>query len=165
MGQITSVGEIYGVEVDGADWPKSLPVGEREVLIALVREVIQRWQAVGKHPGTYDLYQQVKHAAEKRDDVPTFRSAALLDWLYACVVRAARAADAEQVWSLPRPFGERWVTFKLGDMDNGNVGVLSDALRFAFLRSDLPLPRSGSSKARRAAIQALVDALGRLLGR
>lgn len=97
MSKVHSIADTYQVATDAADWPESLPVAERGVLQGLVLEVLSECHALH----TYDLVQRVVWKADKRNDVQAFNKAALLDWIYACVVRAARAADCEQRWHAP----------------------------------------------------------------
>ena len=90
--------DIYCVETDGSDRPKGLTDEDKTGLQTIVLEVLKTgpWS-------TYELHERVKRTLEREHHarVPAFKGAALFDWTYGCVVRAARAANCEQRWHAP----------------------------------------------------------------
>ncbi len=96
MAEHSRIGNLYDVETDIADWPKGLPEVERPLLTAIVLDVLRKFGPLGTH----DLYRRVSDHADV-GTCPTFRKAAVYDFLYGCVVRAARAGDCEQRWHAP----------------------------------------------------------------
>lgn len=97
MGERNLIRDIYSVETDGTDWPVGLPDNEKMILSRAVLDVLDACVPLT----TYDLYRRVRDHAMVVAEAPTFKRATLLDWLYACVVRAARVADCEQRWHPP----------------------------------------------------------------
>jgi hypothetical protein len=97
MAQRHLVRDLCDIGTDVEDWPSGLPVTEREVLARAVLDVLRE----GKPLGTHDLYQRLEMHPDVIANAPTFKKAAVFDWLYGCVVRAARAADCEQRWHAP----------------------------------------------------------------
>ena len=96
MAEATSIRELYCVEVDARDWPLGLPDDEKKELEKIVIEVLREHGPMHM----YMLYHVV--GMEKyRVRLPVWGKCALLDWLYGCLARACRAADAEQHWMLP----------------------------------------------------------------
>lgn len=94
MASVYLIRDIYGMETDAEDWPVGLPSVERDALMEIVRETITACAPLL----TYELYQRVSASAETDVRCVVFNKGALLDWRYACVVRAARATGAEQRW-------------------------------------------------------------------
>lgn len=99
MAEHFHISELYDIATDGTDWPKDLPAEERTVLARWVHE-----ELTAHPPGftMYMLYNRLRYRAEKEPQlVPYWGRAALFDFLYACVMRAARDVDeAEQRWCL-----------------------------------------------------------------
>lgn len=92
---MNTISEMYRIETDGTDWPKGLSNEEKGALIEHVKE------ALGHRPmAIYDLYRTVTQLARGDKRCAVFNRACLSDWLYGCIVRAARAASAEQRWHL-----------------------------------------------------------------
>jgi len=91
--------DLFNVETDGADWPKGLTAEDKTGLVAIVVEILRESGPLD----TYLLHNAVKRVCEREGykRVPTFKGAALLDWTYGAVVRAARHADCSQRWHLP----------------------------------------------------------------
>ena len=98
---------MYNVETDGSDWPlygvgdygesRPLPDECKRALEEHVLSVLSDCRPLLTH----ELYQRVRNRAKGDERCAPFNKAALLDWLYACVVRAARAADCEERWHPP----------------------------------------------------------------
>lgn len=99
MAERVLIRDIYNVETDETDWPSGLGPSEKECLQRVVLEILRACPSLC----TYELYQRVRRHRDVPEGAPTFRKAALLDWLYACVVRAARGAGCEQRWHAPPP--------------------------------------------------------------
>lgn len=102
------VRHMYNVETDATDWPtcwvgnepgQPLPDECKRALEEHALSVLRDCTPLL----TYELYQRVRDRAKRDERCAPFNKAALLDWLYACVVRAARAADCEERWHPPKP--------------------------------------------------------------
>ena len=91
---MSAIRDEFNVETDEADWPVGLPEAERKVL---KRAVIDELRRCGPCP-TYELHRRVCDNEKVLAEAPTFSKAVILDWLCACVVRAARSAFCEQRW-------------------------------------------------------------------
>ena len=87
----TSIREVYGVETEGADWPKGLSEEQREALIAAVHAALKR------NPKGLPSWLLVRDPAVKQ----ALGRGALLDWQDAAVERACRALpNADKRWVL-----------------------------------------------------------------
>lgn len=99
MAERTLIRDIYGIETDGTDWPKTSvgPMSDEDKtkIKGAVLDVLDMCMPLS----TYDLVQRVKDHPTVQDT--PLKGAALWDWIYGCVVRAARAADCEQRWHPP----------------------------------------------------------------
>ncbi len=98
-----SIRELWNVETDATDWPTNLPASDRADLEGQVAYVLAE-------RGPLTLFDLERAVARRCDSdatlAPTYRSAALWGYRYACVERAARATDAIQVWKLDRTSGD-----------------------------------------------------------
>lgn len=93
--RVTSIRELYGVEVDIFDWPKGMTVAEQDALCRAVRVVLER-SPQGLEAWLLEEQPEVREA---------LRGAQVRDWRSAAVARACRSLDAEQRWVLPAKQG------------------------------------------------------------
>lgn len=113
--------EQHNVATDAAGWPVGITPAERDRLVDCLRPVLAR----GPQP-LHELYASARYRAA----LPT---GCLLDYLYACVDRAARAVDGcELLYAVPgtharmsvavRDYGRRiaeWRAARIGELGSG----------------------------------------------
>lgn len=94
MPQRYLIRSIYSVETDPHDWPMGLTNEAKEALVEIVRRVILDHKPLLTH----ELVDRVKYYARSDPRCKTFTDGVITDWIYGCVVRAARSANCEQRW-------------------------------------------------------------------
>lgn len=89
----TSIREVYGVETEGADWPKGLTEEQRNALVDAVHAALKR------HPNGLPQWLLLRDLGVEQ---ALSRGAVCMDWRHAAVERACRALpNAEKRWILP----------------------------------------------------------------